>query len=575
MAARSSLSRRQVLQYGAMGGALLATGVTTGGAVAVAKQKPSKPQSNDFEEATISELRKLMQSHKLSATELTRWYLDRIDALNGDSPGSPTDRGLHAVIETNPDALAIALRRDAERFVNHKGGALHGIPVIVKDNIATDDRMQTTAGSLALVGSKVPADSPLVARLRDAGAVIIGKANLSEWANFRGIAPFNGWSARGGFTRNPYVLDLDPCGSSSGTASAVATNLATAGVGTETDGSITCPAGEQSLVGIKPTVGLVAQQGIIPIAFSQDTAGPMTRTVMDAAILLNVLRTPFGSVAGRPLPDDYTDFVGRKSIKKLRLLIDTNYTEVFGTDAAVQAVFDEKVEDLRRAGATIDAVRLDDPSAPINGMSPFDAELLVLEYEMKVAMANYLAPVRNTTMRTLSDLRQFNVEHCEEEMKYFGQEWFDASDATTGLQTAEYQQAIATSQGFGRRLIDGVLAQGYDAILTPSYSFGTTTPAIAGYASMAVPVGFTDADRPVGFWLAAGFLHEPQLIAIASAIESFFEARHAPRLLGDVPPEPPDAGLCTAPIAASSRATADSMPSAADFKGRHAGHHSM
>ena len=233
MAARASLSRRDILRYGVAGGALLATG--TGGALlsaglgagsAVAKGgKPPTPRPHDFEEATISDLQEAMSAGHLSATELTRWYLTRIQRLNGHSPGRPTDGKLHAVIETNPDAIALAARRDAERHLGRMRGPLHGIPVIVKDNIATEDRMQTTAGSLALVGSKVPRDAPLVARLRAAGAIILGKSNLSEWANFRGIAPFNGWSARGGFTRNPYVLDLDPCGSSSGSAAAVAANL--------------------------------------------------------------------------------------------------------------------------------------------------------------------------------------------------------------------------------------------------------------------------------------------------------------------------------------------------------------
>ena len=288
---------------------------------------------------------------------------------------------------------------------------------------------------------------------------------------------------------------------------------------------------------------------------------------MDAAILLNVLRTPFGPVAGARLPADYTRFVGTRSVAGLRLLIDTNYTEVFGTDPEVQAVFDEAVAALQEAGATIDRVRLADPTAPINGLSPFDAELLVLEYEMKVGMASYLAPLRKTSMRTLADLIQFNIDHCEEEMKYFGQEWFEASEATTGLQAPEYKQAIATSRGFGQRVINEVLAQGYDAILTPSYSFGSTTPAIAGYASMAVPVGFTAANRPVGFWLAAGFLHEPQLIAISSAIESCFEARRPPDLAGSVPPEPADAGICVASDASAARTAAGLAPSIAAFKG--------
>jgi amidase len=462
------------------------------------------------------------------------------------------------VIETNPDALAIARECDHRM----RGGGqppLLGIPVIIKDNIASRDRMQTTAGSLALVGSRVRHDAPIVRQLRQAGAIILGKANLSEWANFRGFAPFNGWSARAAdnpadcFTRNPYFLDLDPCGSSSGSATAAAANLAAVAVGTETDGSILCPSGEQNLVGIKPTIGLVSQRGIIPIAASQDTAGPMTRTVRDAATLLNVLRSPRAHLNRKPLPRDYTEFVGTKSARQLRLLIDTNYVGGdLGTSDDVQAAFDEAVESLRHAGATIDAVRLADPLEPIDGLAPFDAELTVLLFEFKVQIAAYLATVSDTDLRSLADLIQFNLDHCPEEMKYFGQEIFELAEATSGdLDDPEYVTARDLNRSFSRDVIDGVLGQDYDAIITPTYSFGTTTAATAGYASMAVPVGFTDAGRPVGFWLAGGNLDEPNLIAVSSAIERFFGARRAPTFAGSVSPEPPDAGLCAAPLAAT------------------------
>ena len=350
-----------------------------------------------------------MRRGDISATELTQWYLDRIDQLN------PL---LHAVIETNPDALWIARQRDHERRRGSHHPSLHGIPVLIKDNIATRDKMQTGAGSLALVGSRVH-DAPIVRNLREAGAIVLGKTNLSEWANFRGFAPFNGWSARAAdnpadcFTRNPYVLDLDPCGSSSGSASAAAANLAALTVGTETDGSILCPAGEQNLVGIKPTIGLVSQRGIIPIAASQDTAGPMTRTVEDAAALLNVLRSPFGRAARHRLPRDYRRYVGIKPVRKLRLLIDTNYVGGdLGTSPDVQAVFDAAVESLRQAGATIDAVKLADPFEPVDGLAPWDAEFTVLLFEFKVQIAEYLATVKGTELRTLADLIQFNLDHC-------------------------------------------------------------------------------------------------------------------------------------------------------------------
>ena len=254
-------------------------------------------------EATIPELQDLMTSGALTSRQLTLKYLERIARYN------PL---LNAIIETNPDALSIAADRDRERQEGRLRGPLHGIPVLVKDNIATDDSMQTTAGSLALVGSRVPEDSVIVQRLRTAGAVILGKANLSEWANFRGNAPFNGWSARGKLTRDPYRLDFDPCGSSSGSRAATAANLCAAAVGTETDGSVVCPSGNNLVVGLKPTVGLVAQDGIIPIAHSQDTAGPMCRTVTDVAIMLGVLQSPFGDVLRHDLPQHYLPFLASR-----------------------------------------------------------------------------------------------------------------------------------------------------------------------------------------------------------------------------------------------------------------------
>ena len=270
----------------------LATGaaVMSGAFSPLSRLTAAPPQPPSFLEATIPQLQALMNSGRLTSRDLTAGYLARMASLN------PL---LGAVIETNPNAISIAVQRDRERRNGQVRGPLHGIPILVKDNIATADNMQTTAGSLALVNSKVPADAPIVRQLRAAGAVILGKTNLSEWANFRGFAPFNGWSARGGFTRNPYLLDFDPCGSSSGSAVAPAANLCAASVGTETDGSIVCPSGNNLVVGLKPSMGLLAQDGIIPIGHSQDTAGPMSRTVTDAAILLSVMQSPFGAAAGR------------------------------------------------------------------------------------------------------------------------------------------------------------------------------------------------------------------------------------------------------------------------------------
>ena len=397
-------------------------------------------------------------------------------------------------------------------------------------------------------------------QLRAAGAIILGKANLSEWANFRGgsadFPPINGWSARGGFTRNPYVLDLDPCGSSSGSAAAAATSLCAVAVGTETDGSILCPSGEQSLVGIKPTVGLVSGDGIIPIAHSQDTAGPMTRSVSDAAMLLDVIRVPGRRVLGQRVPDTYTDFLDARGLRGAKLAYDHRYVEGdFGPgDDATLAVIDGVLGKLRRAGARVVDVTSVDPTQPdASGRIPFDDEFTVLLFEFKVQIAEYLAPLRHTRMRTLADLIEFNQEQCADELKWFGQEVFEAAETTSGdLTDAEYLAAKATNQGFGKGVIDGFLHQGFDAVITPSFSFGTSPAAVSGYPSMAVPVGYTPSGRPVGLWLAAGFMQEPTLIRLGFAIEQLLQARVPPPLSGSVPPDPTPFPGCTAAPAASS-----------------------
>ena len=551
----AGLTRRTFIELGAAG----VVAVAAGGVSATTSSAASRSDDGDrhrnepFVERDVTELQRLMRRGKLSSRDLTEGYLDRIAQLN------PT---LHAIIETNPEAVKIANRMDKERRRGHVRGPLHGIPVIVKDNIATDDNMETTAGSLALVGSRVPGDADLVGQLRAAGAVILGKANLSEWANFRGFGSFNGWSARGGFTRNPYVLDLDPCGSSSGSAAAAAASLCAVAVGTETDGSILCPSGEQSLVGIKPTVGLVSGSGIIPIAHSQDTAGPMTRSVRDAALLLDAIRVPGTQVMGQSVPRTYTDFLDGGALDGARLAYDHRYVEGdFGPgDDASLAVVEEVLDRLRSAGADVVDVTSVDPTLPdASGRIPFDDELTVLLFEFKVQIAEYMAPLRHTDMRTLADLIQFNLDHCDQELRFFGQEIFELAEATSGdLTDPEYLAAKATNQGFGKGVIDGLLGQEFDAIITPSFSFGTSPAAVSGYPSMAVPVGYTPTGRPVGLWLAAGFMQEPSLIRLGFAIEQLVQARVAPTLSGTVPPEPPRFPSCPATTTAPSVSSAAS-----------------
>jgi amidase len=536
------ISRRKLLRYGLVAGATLSGGSLVPRLASAAGHRPgSKDLDGQLLEATVLELQRAMGRGRFSSVELTDWYLARIADLNPE---------LGAVIETNPDALWIARKRDGERSHGRVRGPLHGIPVLIKDNIATADSMETTAGSLALVGSQVPRDAVIIDRLRKAGAIILGKANLSEWANFRGGPSISGWSARGGFTRSPYDLAFDPTGSSSGSAVAAAANLTSLAVGTETDGSITAPAAEAAVVGMKPTLGLISQKGIIPIASSQDTAGPMARTVTDAALLLNVLRSPFGEVRGHRLPRDYTACLNPKALKGARLAYDHRYVEGdFGPlDDELLAVVDKALDEMRKAGAVIDDVTTTDPTVPTaDGRVPFDDEFTVLLFEFKVQIAQYLARLKHTTMRTLADLIAFNLAHCDEEMRYFGQEVFELAEATNGdLTDPEYLAAWRTNRGFGRTVIDSLLAQGYQAVITPSFSFGTSNPAVAGYPSISVPVGFTAASRPVGIWLAAGFLQEPTLLGLAYATEQLLQGRRPPELLG-APPVYPDAGICAPP----------------------------
>jgi amidase len=533
----TGISRRAFVRTALIGGASLAMGTRT---AAFARKAGSA--GVPWVEATIPELQGLMDAGELNSMALTKGYLKRIDRLN------PL---LGAVIETNPQAIGIAARRDAERRRGIIRGPLHGIPVLVKDNIATDDRMETTAGSLALVGSRVPRDSVVVARLRRAGAVLLGKANLSEWASFRGFAPGYGWSARGGFTFNPYLLSFDPCGSSAGSAVATAANMCAVAVGTETVNSIVCPAGNNLIAGIKPTVGLVSQSGIIPIAHSQDTAGPMTRTVSDAALLLNVLRSPWGRVHGHRVPHDYRRFLDPDALQGARIGIDRRQFELFLTTDIAAAV-DEALDAIADAGAEII-----DPVDPGDPFAFFEAENLVLTNEFKGDVAAYMAQLRHSDMRTLSDLIGFNREHCDDEMRFFGQEIFELADSRSGdLHDPEYRAARARCLKFGRdQGIDAALANHHlDAILAPSYTFNLSS-AVAGYPVISVPVGLSELGRPAGIWLSGGFLSEPTLIALAYAIEQLLAARVRPRFAGEVPPEPPLAGICE-----SLESSAEQMP---------------
>lgn len=537
----SRFGRRDFLKTAAAGGAA----VLASGALPMSAALGGAPTGDDWLDASVPELQAQMASRALSSRELTQGYLGRISRLN------PL---LGAVIETNPQAIAIAAKRDAERRRGIVRGPLHGIPVLVKDNIASADLMETTAGSFALEGSRVPRDAVVVRNLRRAGAVLLGKANLSEWANFRGFAPpdfpfdtnfLNGWSGRGGFTFDPYLLSFDPCGSSSGSAVAPAANLCAVAVGTETDGSIACPAGNNHVVGLKPTVGLVAQDGIVPIAHSQDTAGPLTRTVTDAAIVLNALVSPFGPVAGHSLPDDYTDFLDEDALRGARIGIDRRqFLPEYFALPDLNAEVERAIDAMADAGAEIV-----DPVDPGDPFTWFDAEFFVLLHEFKADIAAYLSGLQKTSIRSLSDLIAFNIADCDREMRFFGQEIFEISDTLSGdPDDPDYLAARALCLELGRdQGIDRALAEhDLDAIVSPSYAFGTSGPAVAGYPLLSVPVGISSEGRPAGIWLSGGFLSEPTLLGIGYALEQALDARTPPTFAGEAPADPPDAGICDA-----------------------------
>jgi amidase len=531
-----SITRRKFLGTTAMGSAAL----LTGGLTSLLRQSASALENLDFLERTIPELQAKMASGEFTSAQLVRAYLDRIHSLN------PL---LHSVIQTNPDAVQIAVDLDNERRNGHVRSPLHGIPVLVKDNVATDDQMQTTAGSLALVGSNVPGDAVIIRRLRNAGAVILGKANLGEWANFRGninVYPLAvGWSARGGNTINAYNLGYTSWGSSSGSANGVAANLCSVAVGTETDGSITGPSSVECIVGLKPTLGLVSQQGIIPISHQQDTAGPMGRSVTDVAILLNALRSPFGRVFGQPLPIDYTQFLQRGALQGARIGRDVRFFDYsyFGSgipgDHSTVGFAEHALQVMEDLGATI----VDCDTGDVFEYT--DDEFTALLYEFKAQIAQYLATLTNTDMRTLADLIRFNQVHCRQELVYYGQEVFEAAEQTNGYPTNPmYVHARTRAQFLARRGIDNALTtHNLDAIVAPHLT-NSTGPAVSGYPNLSLPVGIRrPTGRPAAMLMYSTFLREPKLIGLAYDLEQRMQVRRQPEFRGSVIPVP-NADLC-------------------------------
>ena len=498
---------------------------------------PSSSQLR-LEEATIADLQAGLQKGAFTSVALTEAYLSRIAKLDREGPA------LHAFIALNPEARATAAERDAERRAGRVRGPLHGIPVVIKDNIETADGMATTAGSLALANYKATQDAFLVQRLRDAGAIIVGKTNLSEWANFRSTRSSSGWSAVGGQVRNPYALDRSPCGSSSGTAVAVAANLAAVGVGTETDGSIVCPASANALVGLKPTLGLVSRSGIIPIAHSQDIAGPMARTVADAATLLTVLagEDPTDETTARSAQHrqtDYTRFLDSLGLRGAR--IGVLREEVTGYHADVDRLFDAAVVAMRDAGAVI----ID--SLAVRAATPaWAAEFTILLYEFKSDLNRYLAArAGRLPVSSLEQLIEFNERERARSMPFFGQELFRSSQQKGSLSDTAYQNALKTAK-LAATTLDSIMKQHrLDVVVAPTGSppwlidlvtgdhfigGSSSLAAVSGYPSITVPMGFVFG-LPVGISFFGGAWSEPTLFRIAFAYEQRTRHRVAPRFL--------------------------------------------
>ncbi|PYX96541.1 MAG: amidase [Acidobacteria bacterium] len=523
-----------------------AAGAAVYPALAAGRVLPAEPAqaaraSTSFEltEVTIRELQEKMRSGEVTAHALAEKYLARIEAMDKRGPA------INSVIELNPDALSIADGLDKERKQNKLRGPMHGIPVLIKDNIDTADRMATTAGSLAMIGSKPLKDSFVVQRLRAAGAVILGKANLSEWANIRSSHSTSGWSGRGGLTRNPYVLDRNACGSSSGSGAAVSANLCAIAIGTETDGSIVCPSSANGIVGIKPTVGLVSRAGIIPISHTQDGAGPMARTVTDAAILLGALTgvdpedTATAGSQGKSFID-YTRYLDPKGLQGAKIGVVRKY---FGFNDAVDALMNTAIDAIRRAGATIV-----DP-AEIETIGKFDdTELTVFMYELKADLNAYLARLGpSAPVHTLKDIIEFNDKNRDKEMPYFGQDLFLKAEAKGPLTEKEYLEALAKNQQLSRKEgIDAVMDKfQLDALIAPTGNpawdtdlvngdhvtgGSSTAAAVAGYPNINVPAGEVFG-LPVGISFFGRAWSEPALIKFAYAFEQATKFRKPPQFL--------------------------------------------
>ena len=534
------MKRRNFLQTTAVSCALAITKPASILGESTSPPKPwYSPDSFELDELTISDLEQGLTSGKYTSKSLVRKYLARIEDVDKSGPG------INSIIEINPEAEAIAETLDQERKAKGPRGPLHGIPILIKDNIDTADRMLTTAGSLALLNSHATQDAFIVKKLRNAGAVIIGKTNLSEWANFRSTHSSSGWSGRGGQTRNPYVLDRNPCGSSSGSGAATAANLCAGSIGTETDGSIVCPSSANSLVGLKPTLGLVSRSGIIPIAHNQDTAGPMTRTVSDAAIILGALtgideRDAATRASRGKSFNEYRRFLSKDALRGARLGVARKF---FGFNEAVDRQLNNLLAEIKKLGAVI----IDPAEIPTSGKFD-DSELEVLLYEFKADLNKYLAARANPIqIRSLKQLIDFNEQNSAREMPYFGQELFKRAEAKGPLTSKEYRLALQKNQRMSRvQGIDFVMRKHrLDALLAPTggpawptdwlngdhFTGGySTASAVAGYPHITVPAGYVFG-LPFGLSFFGLAYSEPKLLGLAYAFEQATKIRRPPQFL--------------------------------------------
>ena len=541
---KGEVSRRSFLQWSALAGA----GASIAGAFpgnAAAEPVPRAEPAVEIVEATIAELQAAMERGGMRSQDLVNLYLERIRTLDQRGPN------VNSVIQINPDAKKIAKARDKERKDGIVRGPLHGIPILLKDNIDTADQMMSTAGSLALVGDPAPQDATVAGRLRAAGAVILGKANLSEWANFRGFGSTSGWSGLGGQTRNPYVLDRNPCGSSSGSAASVSANFVTVSLGTETDGSIVCPATLNGVVGIKPTVGLTSRAGVTPISHSQDTVGPYGRTVADAATVLGALvgvdpRDPATAGSAGHFHTDYRPFLDPHGLAGARIGVMRN--GVTGYSAQTDAIFESALAAMADAGAVL----VDPADLPsMDQLLTDDAEIIVLIYEFKRDLNAYLSARTGVPIHTLADAIQFNLDHAEQELKWFGQEFFELAEAEI-FNDQEYIAALERSHRLSRdEGIDAALAEhDLDALVAPTGSpawpidlvngdhfLGASSfpAAMAGYPIINVPAGNAFGVLPVGISFMGTAYSEPTLIKLASGFEAVTHARTVPRFLPTMP----------------------------------------